>query len=102
MAEVTQYFRTSDGVLASRTTSGAVEEPPPLPEGATPLTEEEYTDELAAVEAARQEHAEELVAEDTANTRTDYLALLDTGVPEASARRMSGYTGPAIEPESGQ
>ncbi|GAB2327903.1 hypothetical protein AB0N20_22525 [Streptomyces griseoincarnatus] len=101
MAEVTQYFRTSDGVLASRTTSGAVDEPAPLPEGSTPLTEEEYTAGLAAVEAARQEHAEALVAEDTANTRADYLALRDAGVPEATARRMSGYAGPAVEPASG-
>ncbi len=101
MAEVTQYFRTSDGVLASRTTSGAVDEAAPLPEGSTPLTEAEYTTELAAVEAARQEQAEELVAADEARTREDYLALRGAGVPEATARRMSGYAGPAVEPASG-
>ena len=102
MADVKQYFRTSDGVLASRTTSGAVDEPAPLPEGATLLTEEEYTAELAAVEAARQEHADDLVAADEARTREDYLALRAAGVPEATARRMSGYTGPPVEAEAGQ
>lgn len=93
MAEVTQYFRTAGGVLASRKTSGDAEEPQPLPEGATELTEEEYGAELADVEAARQEHAEELVAADEANQRADYDALIAAGVPEATASRLSGYTG---------
>lgn len=97
MAETTQYFRTADGVLASRKTTGDTEEPQPLPDGATALTEEEYEAALLDVEAARQEHAEELVATDEANQRADYDALVATGVPEATARRLSGYTGPGTD-----
>lgn len=97
MAQATQYFRTAAGVLASRTTTGDAEEPQPLPEGATELTEEEFTAELADVEAARQQYAEDLVATDEANQSADYTALRSSGIPEATARRLTGYTGPDVE-----
>ncbi|MFZ4160432.1 hypothetical protein ACOZDE_18675 [Streptomyces griseoincarnatus] len=97
MAETIQYFRTADGVLASRKTTGDAEEPQPLPEGATALTEEEYEAALVDVETARQQYAEELVATDEANQSADYTALRTSGIPEATARRLTGYNGPDIE-----
>ncbi|MFI9418092.1 hypothetical protein [Streptomyces werraensis] len=97
MAETIQYFRTADGVLASRKTTADAEEPQPLPEGATALTEEEYETALAAVEEARQQHAEELIATDRANQLADYTALRTSGIPEATARRLTGYEGPDVE-----
>jgi flagellar biosynthesis/type III secretory pathway protein FliH len=98
MVDVTLYYRTADGALVSRTVSGDQVEGPELPEDATVLTEEEYTAARAEVEAARQAHAAQLAAEAEAAQREDYEALRALGVPEVSARRMSGYTGPDLEP----
>lgn len=97
MADVTLYYRTAEGALVSRVITGEDVEAPSPPDGATLLTEEEHAAALADVEAARRQHAEELVAADEANQRADYEALITTGVPEATARRLSGYTGPAAE-----
>lgn len=97
MAETIQYFRTAGGVLASRTAITDAEEPQPLPDGATELTEEEYEAALVDVEAARQQYAEELVAADEANQRADYTALRTSGIPEETARRLTGYDGPDAE-----
>jgi hypothetical protein len=97
MADVTLHYRTADGALVSRTVSGDQAEAPDLPEGATALTEEEYTAALAQVEADRQAAAEQRQEEAEAAQLADYQALRAAGIPEASARRMSGYTGP--EPE---
>ncbi|MDN3056836.1 hypothetical protein PH213_20240 [Streptomyces sp. SRF1] len=63
------------------------------------VTEEEYTARLAEIQAEQDRRREEQEAADLARTREDYLALIAAGVPEATARRMSGYTGPAVDPE---
>ncbi|MFF5968276.1 hypothetical protein ACFY64_32040 [Streptomyces collinus] len=94
MADVTLYYRTADGVLTARVVSGDTAEAPALPEGATQLTAQEYETALAAVNTARQEHADELVAADEANQQADYEALRAQGIPDATARRLTGYTGP--------
>lgn len=94
MPDTTLYYRTAGGALASQAASGETAGTPALPEGATALTQEEYEAELAAIEAARQEHAEDLVAADEANQSADYQALRASGIPEATARRLTGYTGP--------
>ncbi|CAL9538084.1 hypothetical protein [Streptomyces sp. enrichment culture] len=97
MAEATLYYRTAEGALASRTALGDHAEAPTLPEGATELTAEEYAAELADVEAARQAHADGLVAADEANQSADYQALRASGIPEETARRLTGYDGPDVE-----
>lgn len=94
MPDTTLYYRTASGALASQAASGEAAGAPSLPQGATALTREEYETELAAVEAARQEHAEDLVAADEANQSADYEALRASGIPEATARRLAGFTGP--------
>ncbi|WP_328427916.1 hypothetical protein [Streptomyces sp. NBC_00443] len=94
MADVTLHYRTAGGVLASRTATGDDPQPPTLPEGATALTEAEYADALADVQAQRQAHAQQLTEEAEANQSADYTALRTAGIPEATARRLSGYTGP--------
>jgi hypothetical protein len=99
MAEVTLYYRTAAGVLASRAVSGEDVEEPTLPDGATPLTEEAYTAALADVQAARDAYAEELTAQAEANQLADYEALRASGIPEATARRLTGYTGNSGEGE---
>ncbi|MGJ5693538.1 hypothetical protein ACM6RM_10210, partial [Streptomyces pratensis] len=75
------------------------EEPPTLSKPGRIVTETEYEDRLAELRAEQERLREEQGAEDEARTREDYLALLAAGVPEATARRMSGYTGPAVDPD---
>lgn len=65
------------------------------------VTEEEYRGRLEEIQAVRDQARADQEAADLARTREDYLALRAAGVPDATARRMSGYTGPEIEPESG-
>ncbi|MEV0016699.1 hypothetical protein [Streptomyces tendae] len=95
MPDTTLYYRTAGGALASQAASGDTAAAPELPEGATELTREEYDTELGAVQAARQEHAEDLVAADEAAQSADYEALRASGIPDATARRLTGYTGEA-------
>ncbi|MFI2434633.1 hypothetical protein [Streptomyces sp. NPDC018693] len=94
MADATLHYRTADGVLASRMVTGEQAEPPALPEGATALTEAEYADALADVQAQHEEYGQQLVQEAEANQQADYEALRAAGIPEATARRLSGYSGP--------
>lgn len=94
MAEATLYYRTAEGALMSRVVTGETVEAPALPEGATELTAQDYAAELAAVNAARDGYADDLVATDEGNQHSDYQALRASGIPETTARRLSGYTGP--------
>ncbi|MDQ1018967.1 hypothetical protein [Streptomyces afghaniensis] len=94
MAEAVLYYRAAGGVLASRVASGETVEAPELPDGATPLTEAEYTAALNQVEAEREAYKQEVTANDESNQQTDYQALRASGIPETTARRLSGYTGP--------
>ncbi|WPR52861.1 hypothetical protein SJI45_19180 [Streptomyces sp. S399] len=63
------------------------------------VSEVEYQERLDELRAEQERRRAERAAEDEARTRTDYLALRAAGVPEDTARRMSGYTGPAIDPD---
>ncbi|MDH6489669.1 hypothetical protein [Streptomyces sp. SAI-127] len=88
MAVQTFYYEHPDGSLTERTTTAAE---PVHPEGVTLLTEADYTTKLAAAEAAlEQQHADTRAAE-TAAKESAYEALLAVGIPEASARQISGY-----------
>lgn len=62
------------------------------------VTREEYDERLEEIQAVRDAAREEREAEDLARQREDYLALRAAGVPEATARRMSGYEGEEGEP----
>lgn len=61
------------------------------------VTEDEYMAQVQAVREQQAEHLEDLLDGEAAQQVEDYQALLAAGVPEATARRMSGYTGPAPE-----
>lgn len=88
---LTQHYRLPDGVLALRTVQGM--DLPELPEGATPVTPEEYETELAALKVQQEEYRARLDAEDQERVRGDYDALRELGVPEATAARITGYRG---------
>ncbi|KAA9379597.1 hypothetical protein F5972_08040 [Microbispora cellulosiformans] len=90
-----RYFRLPGGGVELVDQEGGAPYVPP--DGAVELTEEEYRQELAAIEAARQAYQEQQEAEATAKAREDYLALKAAGLPEETARRLSGYTPPDDE-----
>jgi hypothetical protein len=79
---------------------GGKSAPPPVPEGATELTLEQYEASQVAWKAARKEHREAMVLADeeaqAAAQATAFLhfrALIDL-MPEATARLLSAYDGP--------
>jgi hypothetical protein len=88
MAEQTFYYEYPDGSLAERVTTAAE---PVHPEGVTLLTEAEYASKLAAAEAAQEQQQADIQAEETAAKKDAYDALIAVGIPEASARQISGY-----------
>ncbi|MFI2300190.1 hypothetical protein ACH5AL_15305 [Actinacidiphila glaucinigra] len=89
------YEDGSAGLIKS--TTG---EEPVLTKPGRLVDEAEYTSRAEELKAANEAYVAQLQAEDEQRTREDYLALRAAGVPEATARRMSGYTGP--EPEEPQ
>lgn len=92
----TYFYRHADGSVSAHTITGPTA--PAAPDGATPVSQAEYETELAMVQARRREHAAQLLADDERRTGEDYAALRQAGIPEATARRLSGYTGPAADP----
>ncbi|MEU8870423.1 hypothetical protein AB0D24_04520 [Streptomyces javensis] len=99
MDETTIYYRYDNGSVAKRVVAGAGEDIP-VPDGATVITEEEYTAALAAIEEANEAQRQEEEAQHQAQVRADYDALRALGVPEETARRLTGYTGPDDPEES--
>ncbi|PSK57990.1 hypothetical protein B0E38_01835 [Streptomyces sp. 111WW2] len=94
--ETTTFYVLFDDGSASLMTSTTGEEPP-LPKPGRFVDQTEYEERRDAIRAEREEYVAELQAEDERRTREDYEALIATGVPEATARRLSGYTGPGEE-----
>lgn len=54
----------------------------------------EYDSALASVNTALAANRNALAATQNTNTQTDYNNLVASGVPDVTARRVSGYTGP--------
>lgn len=87
--EQTYYYQYPDGSIVSVVASGT--EPTP-PEGATVLTKADYDTAVTQHEQARQQRDNDTKAAEAANARSDYDALIAAGIPEATARRLSGHT----------
>jgi hypothetical protein len=92
---VTYYVIYDDGSIGRIVSSNG--EQPPLSKPGRFVTEAEYQTRADELEAEHAEHIAEMQAADEARAREDYEALIAAGIPEATARRMSGYTGPAEE-----
>lgn len=91
-ATTTHHVLYEDGSTGLIETSG--EEPlPPLAKPGRLVTEEEYQARLGALTGQRARYVAGLLAADEERTRGDFEALTAVGVPEATARRMSGYEG---------
>ncbi|WP_413752613.1 hypothetical protein NRF20_13060 [Streptomyces sp. R-74717] len=93
MDEETHFYRHADGSYSSQTYGGyeGTIEPP---EGAVEITEAEYTEGVAAIEAANAQKAAEEEAAAQERARQDYEALIAAGIPPETAARMSGYNPP--------
>ncbi|MGW1352849.1 hypothetical protein ACWCQE_26805 [Streptomyces sp. NPDC002409] len=93
MEDRTFYYRHEGGSFSTRTVNCPGEIT--APEGAVEITEAEYAEGVAAVEAANAQIVEEQRAAEQEQRRTDYEALVAAGVPPETAARMSGYEPPA-------
>jgi hypothetical protein len=92
----TLYYRLASGALRAVTVTVADEDQQvPPPAGATELTEAQYAEQLAALEAANAQLVADRRAAETAAKQAAYEALVAVGVPEASAAQLSGYSPPA-------
>ncbi|WP_433341755.1 hypothetical protein [Streptomyces sp. CA-253872] len=86
-----------DGSAGRISADAAEDEPPTLAKAGRVVTEEEYDAYVTALAAQRDEHLAEVRDQEQARAREDYDALRVAGVPEATARRMSGYVEQAEE-----
>lgn len=96
MEEKTIYYRFPDGSVAERIVTGGDGDVTP-PEGAVEITEEEYRAALAAIEEQIEQERQAQREAEQARIKADYEALRALGVPEETARRLTGYTGPDPE-----
>jgi hypothetical protein len=90
------YDDGSTGVITV-TSQGEADEPV-LSKPGRLVTQEEYDERLAEIREQQAANAQALAEADAARTREDYLELLRAGVAEPTARRMSGYEGPVLDP----
>ncbi|MFE7402110.1 hypothetical protein [Streptomyces sp. NPDC057557] len=89
----THFYQHADGSYSTVTFSD-IEDPVTPPEGAVEITEAEYTEGVAAIEAANAQQVAEQEAAEQERARQDYEALIAAGIPAETAARMSGYTPP--------
>jgi hypothetical protein len=89
---VTSYLHLADGTLSQITVTGT---DPVIPEGAKLVTQEEYEQLRGAMLEAREARIAELMAAEEESMRTQYADLKAAGIPEATARALSRYEGPA-------
>ncbi|GAA2685500.1 hypothetical protein [Nonomuraea recticatena] len=88
--EVTRWWALPNGGVVEGVDAGGELQPP---EGAVEISREEYEQRLAVLKSEHAAYVDGLRAEDERRTREDFDALRAAGIPEATARRMSGYTG---------
>ncbi|MGW0592749.1 hypothetical protein [Streptosporangium sp. NPDC002607] len=87
--EYVRHFRAPNGSVGEIRESA--QQVTPLPGGAVEITAEEYEQNLAALQADKAEYVAELEAAEAGRAKNDFDALTAPGLPEASARRLSGY-----------
>lgn len=89
--EPKQYWVIYDSGAAARIEAIGAQPPTLNPPGRI-VSEEEYRQHVRPLHDAHRAHIAGLAEQDTTAQREDYTALVGAGVPEATARRMSGYT----------
>ncbi|MGP4091506.1 hypothetical protein [Streptomyces sp. KR55] len=89
----TQWAIFDDGSVGMWRYEG--DTPPALPAPGRIVSQEEYEEARAVITQAVQEDNDQQEAAEREQIRDDYDALLALGMPETTARRLSGYTDPA-------
>lgn len=92
---VKAWVQYEDGALGSIIVTGGT-----LPELARPgriITEDEYNQLALEMTQAHTARLDAMDAEDAARQAREYADLLMAGIAEETARRLSGYTGPAAD-----
>jgi hypothetical protein len=69
-----------------------------LPSPGRVVTQGEYQARLDEINAANAQRNAQDEAQQQAAAKDDYEALLAAGLREATARRLTGYTGPDVTP----
>ncbi|MFF3441757.1 hypothetical protein [Streptosporangium sp. NPDC002721] len=87
--EHTRYFRTPSGSVGEIADSHA--DAGGLPDGAVEITEAEFQEARTSWEAGVADHVADLEAADAELAQEAYEALRTAGIPEKSARRLSGF-----------
>ncbi|MEU1180665.1 hypothetical protein ABZ464_24000 [Streptomyces sp. NPDC005820] len=90
----TRYYQFDDGRLREVTLSDGVSVS--VPDGSVRLSAEEYTAALGVIEQERAAAEAAVQEEQEAEARSAYLALVAI-LPEAVARRLSGYQGTGVD-----
>jgi thymidylate synthase ThyX len=85
---VDRYVIYDDGTTGHLQVPDGLE--PTLSRPGRVVSRDAYSDRLGELQAATAAHVAALEAGDQARHETDYAALLGAGVPEETARRMSG------------
>lgn len=89
------YVLYDDGTPEKQSYTGAPEDfEPVLSKPGKIVTEAQYLARVAQIEAANAAHEAELREQELAAIKADYEALRAAGIPETTARRITGYTGP--------
>lgn len=89
----TGYFKvTATGALIERVTPDGV--PADAPPGTTQLTQTQYNTELSAINSAKASARAAVQTAESNNAQADYNALVSAGIPAATAKRLTGWTGP--------
>lgn len=87
------YDDGSTGRIELSTSDG----PPVLTKAGRFVTEAAYTERLGHMHAAREARLAAEQAAQEADAHDDYNALVASGIPDATARRLSGYQADAGE-----
>lgn len=92
LGEKTQYVIFDDGSV--RVARYDCELGPRLPTRGRIVSEDEYRDAMAAIQAAVNENRAAVLEQEQQRKRDDYEALRAAGVAEVTARRLSGQDEP--------
>jgi hypothetical protein len=89
----TIYYRFPDGSVTARTveSSGDISVNPEPPQGAIPISAAVYASLVSELDAATDQLVVTLRSAEEQRSAEDYEALIAVGIPELTARRLSGY-----------
>lgn len=88
------YVIYDDGSIETQTITGSGMVEPVLDKPGRVTSEAEYKQYLAVLEERQSIYVAEQTAAEQSALKGDYDALRAAGIPEETARRITGYTGP--------